>query len=218
MRDLGDVVLLPGLVNAHTHLEFSHLGQPLGRPGMPLVEWLPLAIAERQRRGTSAAETRSPPACRKASLAGTCAIGEIATADATATAYRTKFAVESPSFWKSSASRAPGGIGIRGGRERSWPRRTERRHGRAASVPMHPTPCRPNCWASWLAWPASSSSARGDAPGGKSPRSSSCSPTGTGSVSRFARRAQHVGPGGDSARQPAARLLAAAGRRAARPW
>jgi len=52
--DLGDVALLPGLVNAHTHLEFSYLQQPLGRPGMPLVEWVQLVIAERSRRQPTA--------------------------------------------------------------------------------------------------------------------------------------------------------------------
>src|SRR6478735_6700165 len=50
MTDLGDVALFPGFVNAHTHLEFSHLRQPLGRPGMPLVDWIRLVIGERGRR------------------------------------------------------------------------------------------------------------------------------------------------------------------------
>src|SRR3954447_17387999 len=45
--DLGPVAILPGLINAHTHLEFSYLQQPLGQPGMSLVDWIRLVIAER---------------------------------------------------------------------------------------------------------------------------------------------------------------------------
>src|SRR5262245_43702450 len=50
LHDLGDVALLPGFVNAHTHPEFSHLSRPLGSPGMSLPEWIRLVIAERQRQ------------------------------------------------------------------------------------------------------------------------------------------------------------------------
>lgn len=46
--DLGDSVLLPGLINAHTHLEFSDLPRPLGSPGMSLPEWIRLVIAHRK--------------------------------------------------------------------------------------------------------------------------------------------------------------------------
>ncbi len=83
VHDLGEVALVPGFVNAHTHLEFSHLRQPLGRPGMPLIEWLPLAIAERQNRGHSAEESIAQ-GVQESLLTGTCAVSEIATAEISA--------------------------------------------------------------------------------------------------------------------------------------
>lgn len=45
--DLGDVVLLPGFVNAHTHLEFSGLARPLGTAGMSFAAWVREVIAYR---------------------------------------------------------------------------------------------------------------------------------------------------------------------------
>lgn len=116
VQDLGDVALLPALVNAHTHLEFSHLRQPLGRPGMRLVEWLPLAIAERQRRGEQAAESIAA-GLRESADAGTCALGEIATAHASAypapaNAQLTLFA-EAIGFSRARATSALAAVGER---------------------------------------------------------------------------------------------------------
>ncbi len=38
VTDLGDAVLLPGLINAHTHLELSHIRR--GDPGKNLADWI----------------------------------------------------------------------------------------------------------------------------------------------------------------------------------
>jgi cytosine/adenosine deaminase-related metal-dependent hydrolase len=43
-RNLGRVAILPGLVNPHTHLEFSDLRRPLGTPGMEFTKWIGLVV------------------------------------------------------------------------------------------------------------------------------------------------------------------------------
>ncbi len=51
--DLGDVAVLPGLVNAHTHLELSHLRDEIP-PASEFVTWVRSVLAaRRQRQGPS---------------------------------------------------------------------------------------------------------------------------------------------------------------------
>ncbi|MBC7853803.1 MAG: amidohydrolase family protein [Pirellulaceae bacterium] len=82
--DLGNVALLPGFVNAHTHLEFSLLQQPLGRAGMPFAEWIGEVVAFRRRlaaEGTDLAgyaRQTTAAGLRESEDAGVAAIGEIA--------------------------------------------------------------------------------------------------------------------------------------------
>src|SRR3954468_3585968 len=81
VTDLGDVALLPGFVNAHTHLEFSDLRHPLGHSGIGIVDWIRLIIAERARGDKWRAEPISRGQ-QESLAAGTTSLGDIVTTPA----------------------------------------------------------------------------------------------------------------------------------------
>ena len=53
--DVLPVILIPTLVNAHTHLEFSTLSEPI-RPALPFQEWISAVIQWRQSTGSISSE------------------------------------------------------------------------------------------------------------------------------------------------------------------
>jgi cytosine/adenosine deaminase-related metal-dependent hydrolase len=78
-RDLGDVALLPGLVNAHTHLELSWLAGRI-RPAASIVDWIRALMAERSAgpTGGDAAVTRAARAtAADMRRSGTVLVGDI---------------------------------------------------------------------------------------------------------------------------------------------
>jgi cytosine/adenosine deaminase-related metal-dependent hydrolase len=75
-HDLGDVALIPGLINAHAHLEFSELAEPL-QPSRPFSDWLRALLAYRRSRGDAQRAIRSGLA--ESQRSGTIALGEIDT-------------------------------------------------------------------------------------------------------------------------------------------
>jgi cytosine/adenosine deaminase-related metal-dependent hydrolase len=75
-HDLGDVALIPGLINAHAHLEFSDLTKPL-QPAQPFADWLRALLAYRRSRGN--AERAIITGLSESWRSGTIAVGDIDT-------------------------------------------------------------------------------------------------------------------------------------------
>lgn len=81
--DLGDVALLPGLINGHTHLEFSRLAAPLGQPKGTLSDWVGDVLQYRAESpegdGTADRQRAIAAGLEESAAAGIRLLGEIAT-------------------------------------------------------------------------------------------------------------------------------------------
>ena len=83
--DCGDAVILPGLVNAHTHLEFSQLSEPLLPAGAEFAAWIRRVVQWRREQqavvpgGEDWRATAIAQGWREALQAGTTLLGEIST-------------------------------------------------------------------------------------------------------------------------------------------
>jgi len=76
IRNLGDVVLLPGLINAHTHLELAWMAaEPL--PGGDYLDWLRDVVRRRDAEDEVAARAAAEQAIAGAVARGTVAVGDV---------------------------------------------------------------------------------------------------------------------------------------------
>jgi len=76
VEDLGNVAILPGLVNAHTHLDLSDVAAPLGQPGIGFAEWIQRVILHRiQQAGAGREAVRR--GLRESAAHGTTSLGDI---------------------------------------------------------------------------------------------------------------------------------------------
>jgi aminodeoxyfutalosine deaminase len=79
VRDLGPGVLMPGLVNAHCHLELSHLaGRLTGAAGF--VEWVERLVAARGEDSATTVRAQAAAGIREVEATGTVAVGDVSNA------------------------------------------------------------------------------------------------------------------------------------------
>ncbi|MEC7408424.1 MAG: amidohydrolase family protein [Planctomycetota bacterium] len=77
--DLGDVAILPRLINSHTHLEFSDHESPVGSPGVSFSEWIKLVIASRRLSNPDSLLSSLTSGLNELWETGTVLAGDIAT-------------------------------------------------------------------------------------------------------------------------------------------
>src|SRR5207245_3349739 len=80
VRDLGRGVLLPGLVNAHCHLELSHLAAVREQAHQGFVAWVEALVERRSRAGPADARARTEAAIDELTTTATVAPGDVSTA------------------------------------------------------------------------------------------------------------------------------------------
>jgi cytosine/adenosine deaminase-related metal-dependent hydrolase len=77
IENLGNAAILPGLVNAHVHLDLSDVPAPLGHPGVGIVDFIRSVMAHRRQRapGRPSAVAQG---LRESLRLGTTMLGDIA--------------------------------------------------------------------------------------------------------------------------------------------
>lgn len=78
VRDLGDVMLMPGWVNPHTHIELSALGGDRRPPGGDYVRWVGALLEARAALDPDQARSASEDALTYLQSRGTVAVGDLA--------------------------------------------------------------------------------------------------------------------------------------------
>jgi cytosine/adenosine deaminase-related metal-dependent hydrolase len=79
-EDLGNVAIVPGLINAHAHLELSDCPAPL-TPAQPFTAWIDRLLQHRRARGPQSGGTAAPTPWQQGAAemlaAGTTLVGDI---------------------------------------------------------------------------------------------------------------------------------------------